>query len=156
MRSSDVVEQLQILLKENGVRIRQGDGYHYQIKTLIDLFTAPQEFTEQEQEVVGLYLDSLNTLVEEIYQALQTMRYEDLAHGYLLDSGSHKFGNIFYDLSKVFEYIHNPSYIPSLVDYHLNRLIESGVLPKYVTRATDKRDLQLLLLSKLADNVNGN
>lgn len=155
-RSSDIVEQLQILLQENGVRIREGDGYHYQIKTLIDLFTAPQEFNEQEQEAIATYLRLLKTLVEEIYQALQTMRYEDLAHGYLLDSGSHRFGNIFYDLSKVFEYINNPHYIPTLVDHHLNRLISAGVLPQFVSRETDKRDLQLLLLSKLAVSSDGN
>lgn len=148
-RSSDVVEQLQILLEENGVRIREGDGYHYDIKTMIDLFTAPQEFTEQEQEAVASYLCLLSTLVEEIYQELQTMRYGDLAHGYLLNSGSHRFKNIYYDLSKVFEYINNPYYISSLVDHHLNRLIYAGVLPQFVSRETDKRDLQLLLLSKL-------
>ncbi|AIQ45735.1 hypothetical protein R70723_07420 [Paenibacillus sp. FSL R7-0273] len=149
-RNANVVEQLQILLQENGVRIREGDGYHYQIKTVIDLFTAPQEFTDQEQEVVAPYLRLLKTLVEEIYQALQTMQYEDLAHGYLLNSGSHRYENIFYDLSKVFEYINNPHYIPSLVDNHLSRLISAGVLPEFVSRETDKCDLQLLLLSKLA------
>jgi hypothetical protein len=139
-------------MEENNVRIREGDGYHYQINTLIELFTAPQEFPEQEREVVIQYLNSLKTLVEEIYQALQSMRYEELAHGYLLNSRSYRFKDVFYDLSKVFEYINNPSYIPSLVDHHFNRLIMAGVVPQFVSRETDKLDLQLLLLSKLAVN----
>ncbi|MNO53241.1 hypothetical protein D3C76_436800 [compost metagenome] len=149
-RSSDIVEQLRILLEENSTRISKGDGYHYQIKTLIELMTAPKDFPDHEQEAVNPYLRSLSTLVEEINHALQTMRHEELEHGYLLNARSYRFKDVFYDLSKVFEYINNSSYIASLVDYHLNRLITAGVLPQFVSRATDKRDLQLLLLAKLA------
>lgn len=149
-RSSDIVEQLNILLEENSIRIREGDGYHYEIKTLMDLLTAPKDFPDHVQEAVKPYLSSLSTLVEEIYQALQTMRYEELEHGYLLNSRSYRYKDAFYDLSKVFEYINNPYYNASLVDHHLNRLNTAGVLPQFVSRATDKRDLQLLLLSKLA------
>jgi len=35
--------------------------------------------------------------------------------------------------------------------YHLRRLIGAGVLPPFVNRETDKLDLQLLLLAKLAE-----
>ncbi|MBW7474306.1 hypothetical protein K0T92_06085 [Paenibacillus oenotherae] len=149
-RSSEIVEQLTILLEENSTRIREGDGYHYEIKTLMDLLTAPKDFPDYEQDTVKPYLSSLSALVEEIFQSLQNMRYEELKHGYLLNSRSYRFENVFYDLSKVFEYINNPYYNASLVDHHLNRLITAGVLPQFVNRTTDKRDLQLLLLSKVA------
>ncbi|WP_146216921.1 hypothetical protein [Paenibacillus cellulosilyticus] len=56
-RSSNVVEQLQILLKENSTRIRKDDGCHYDILTLIELFTAPQDFLEQERQEVAQYLN---------------------------------------------------------------------------------------------------
>lgn len=151
-RSANITEQLQILLEENNIRIHEGDGYHYQINTLIELFTAPQNFPEREREAVIKYLNSLKTLVEEIYESLQSMTYvdDDLIHAYLLSSRSYRFKDVFYDISKVFEYLNNPSYIPSLVDYHLKRLIAAGVLPSFANLETDKLDLQLLLLSKLA------
>lgn len=147
-RNTDIVEQLNILLDENSVRIRKGDGYHYQITELIELFTAPQEFLDQNKEAVQ-YLHSLETLVDEIYNKLQNMRCDELVHGHLLDSKFHKYRDLFYDLSKVFEYLNNPFYHSSMVDHHLNRLKNAGLLPQFVSRKTDKRDLKLLLMTSL-------
>ncbi len=153
-RSSDIVEQLQILLKENGIRIGDREGYHYDIQTLIELFMAPQDFLEQEWVEVAKYLKSLHLLIDELYEAFQSMTFGevDLAHAHLLHSRSRRFKEVSYDLSKVFEYLNNSYYHSSLVDYHLLRLISSGVLPSYVSRQTDKLDLQLLLLARLADD----
>jgi hypothetical protein len=152
-RSSDIIEQLQILLKENSIRIGDGEGYRYDIQTLIELFTAPQDFPEQEREEVAKYLKSLHLLVDELYVTFQSMTFGevDLAHAHLLHSRSRRFKEVSYDLSKVFEYLINSYYHSSLVDYHLRRLISAGVLPSYVSRQTDKLDLQLLLLARLAD-----
>ncbi|MBE9913693.1 hypothetical protein G8C92_06565 [Paenibacillus donghaensis] len=85
-RSTDIVEQLQILLKENGIRIGDGEGYHYYIQTLIELFTAPQDYSDQVRDEVAKYLMSLHMLVDELYEAFQRMTYgeEDLTHSYLL------------------------------------------------------------------------
>jgi hypothetical protein len=151
--SSDVVEQLQILLKENSIRIRECDGYHHDIQTLIELFTAPQDFPEQERQEVAQYLKSLHVLVGELYEAFQSMTLgeDGMAHGHLLHSRSSKFNGLHYDLEKVFEYLNNPYFSAERVDYHLRRLISEGVLPPYVSRQTDKLDLQLLLLARLAD-----
>ncbi|OME34960.1 hypothetical protein BSK58_24960 [Paenibacillus odorifer] len=150
---SDVVEQLQILLKENSTRIREGDGYHYDIETLIELFTAPQDFPEQERQEVAQYLNSLHVLVDELYEALQSMTFgeDGMAHGHLLHSRSPKFHGLHYDLEKVFEYLNNPYFSAERVDYHLRRLISEGVLTPYVSRQMDKRDLQLLLLARLTE-----
>ncbi|RXT08920.1 hypothetical protein [Ammoniphilus sp. CFH 90114] len=154
-RSSDVVEQLQLLLKENSIRIGDGEGYHHDIQTLIELFTAPQDFPEQGREKVAKYLDSLHLLVDELYEAFQSMTFSEdgLAHGHLLHSRSHRFKDVFYDLGKVFEYLNNSSYPLSMVDYHLERLIGAGILPPFVSLETDKLDLQLLLLARLADDI---
>jgi hypothetical protein len=57
-RSSDTVEQLQILLEEINIRICEDYGYQYEIKTLIELFTAPQEFRKQERDIVASYMSS--------------------------------------------------------------------------------------------------
>jgi hypothetical protein len=151
-RSSDNVEQLQILFEENSIRIGDGEGYHYDIQTLIELFTAPQDFPDQEREGAAKYLESLHLLVDELYEAFQSMTFgeADLAHAHLLHSRSRRFKEVSYDLSKVFEYLNNPYYTAELVDYHLRRLIGAGVLPPYVSRQTDKLDLQLLLLARLA------
>jgi hypothetical protein len=150
-RSSDVVEQLQILLKENSIRIRERDGYHHDIQTLIELFTAPQDFPEQERQEVAQYLNSLHVLVDELYEAFQSMTFgeDGMAHGHLLHSRSPNFQGLHYDLEKVFEYLNNPYFNAERVDYHLRRLISEGVLPPYVSRQTDKLDLQLLLLARL-------
>jgi hypothetical protein len=155
-RSSDIVEQLKILLEENSIRIGNGEGYHHDIQTLIELFTAPQDFPDQEGNEVTKYLKSLKLLVDELYEAFQSMTYgeEDLAHAYLLYSRPRRFKAVSYDLSKVFEYLNNPYYTPSMVDYHLRRLISTGVLPSYISRQTDRLDLQLLLLARLADKEN--
>jgi hypothetical protein len=152
---SDVVEKLQILLKENSTRIREGDGYHHDIQTLIELFTAPQDFPEQERQEVAQYLKSLHVLIDGLYEAFQSMTFSEdgMAHGHLLHSRSPKFNGLHYDLEKVFEYLNNSSYPLSMVDYHLKRLISAGVLPSFVSLETDKRDLQLLLLARLADNT---
>ncbi|WP_193191378.1 hypothetical protein [Paenibacillus polymyxa] len=56
------------------------------------------------------------------------------------------------DLEKVFEYLNNPYFRADWVDYHLRRLINEGLLPSYVSRQTDKLDLQLLLLARLTGN----
>ncbi|GAA3403457.1 hypothetical protein [Paenibacillus hodogayensis] len=151
--SDDVVEQLQILLKENSTRIREGDGYHYDIETLIELFTAPQDFPEQERQEVAQYLNSLHVLVDELFEAFQSMTFNEdgMAHGYLLHSRSSKFYGLHYDLEKVFEYLNNPYFSADRVDYHLRRLISEGVLPPYVSPQMDKRDLQLLLLARLTE-----
>lgn len=149
-RSPDTVEQLQILLEENNIRICEDYGYQYEIKTLIELFTAPQEFRKQERDIVASYMSSLNLLIEDIYESLQSMIFDDLAHGYLINSRSHRYKELFYDISKVFEYLNNPYYSSSLLDYHLNRLIEGGVFPSYVNQKIDRLDLKLLLLSGLA------
>jgi hypothetical protein len=153
-RSSDVVEQLQILLKENSTRIREGDGYHHDIQTLIELFTAPQSFPEQERQEVAQYLNSLHVLVAELYEAFQSMTFgeDGMAHGHLLHSRSPKFHGLHYDPEKVFEYLNNPYFRAERVDYHLRRLVSEGVLPPYVSRQMDKLDLQLLLLARLTDN----
>ncbi|MGM1023717.1 MAG: hypothetical protein ACQEXV_25060 [Bacillota bacterium] len=152
-RSSDVVEMLQVLLKENSIRIREHDGYHHDIQTLIELFTAPQDFPEQERQEVAQYLNSLHVLVDELYEAFQSMTFgeDGMAHGHLLYSRSSKFKGLHYDLEKVFEYLNNPYFRAERVDYHLRRLISEGVLPPYVNRQMDKLDLQLLLLSRLVD-----
>ncbi|GMK39064.1 hypothetical protein PCCS19_21180 [Paenibacillus sp. CCS19] len=152
-RSADVVEQLQILLKENSTRIREGDGYHYDIQTLIELFTAPQDFPEQERQEVAQYLNALHVLVDELYEAFQSMSFgeDGMEHGHLLHSRSAKFNGLHYDLEKVFEYLNNPYFRADRVDYHLRRLISEGVLPPYVSRQTNKLDLQLLLLARLSD-----
>jgi hypothetical protein len=152
-RSSDVVEQLQILLKENSTRIRESDGYHHDIETLIELFTAPQDFPEQERQEVAKYLKTLHPLVDELYEAFQSMTFgeDGMAHEHLLHSRSHRFKGLHYDLEKVFEYLNNPYFMAERVDYHLRRLISEGVLPPYVSRRTDKLDLQLLLLARLAE-----
>ncbi|TVY01490.1 hypothetical protein [Paenibacillus cremeus] len=151
-RSSDVIEQLQVLLKENSIRIGDGEGYHHDIQTLIELFTAPQDFPEQERQEVAKYLDSLHQLVYELYEAFQSMSFgeDGMEHGHLLHSRSPKFKGLHYDLEKVFEYLNNPYFRAERVDYHIKRLISEGVLPPYVSRQTDKLDLQLLLLARLA------
>ncbi|GIO38832.1 hypothetical protein J41TS12_36930 [Paenibacillus antibioticophila] len=155
-RSSDVVKQLQILLKENRIRIREHDGYHHDIQTLIELFTAPQDFPEQERQEVAQYLNSLHVLVDELYEAFQSMAFgeEGMAHGHLLHPRSRKFKGLHYDLEKVFEYLNNPYFRADRVDYHLRRLISEGVLPSYVSRQMDKRDLQLLLLARFTEADN--
>jgi hypothetical protein len=152
---SDVVEKFQILLKENSTRIREGDGYHHDIQTLIELFTAPQDFSEQERQEVAQYLKSLHVLIDELYEAFQSMTFSEdgMAQGHLLHSRSPKFNGLHYDLEKVFEHLNNSSYPLSMVDYHLERLISAGVLRSFVSLETDKRDLQLLLLARLADNT---
>ncbi len=152
-RSSDVVEQLQVLLKENSIRIGDGEGYHHDIQTLIELYTAPQDFPEQERQEVAKYLKSLHQLVDELYEAFQSMTFgeEGLAHGHLLHSRSDRFKEVSYNLQKVFEYLNNPYYRAERVDYHLRSLISEGFLPPYVSRQTDKLDLQLLLLTSLVD-----
>jgi hypothetical protein len=141
-------------LKENSTRIREGDGFHYDIQTLIELFTAPQDFPEQERQEVAKYLNSLHVLVDELYEAFQSMTFgeDGMAHGHLLHSRSPKFHGLHYDLEKVFEYLNNPYFRADRVDYHLRRLISEGVLPPYVSRQMDKLDLQLLLLARLTDN----
>ncbi len=153
--NSDVVEQLQILLKENGIRIREHDGYHHDIQTLIELFTAPQDFPEQERQEVAQYLNLLHVLVDELYEAFQSMKFgeDGMANGHLLHSRSSEFEGLHYDLEKVFEYLNNPYFRADRVDYHLRRLISEGVVPPYVSRQTDKLDLQLLLLTRLAKNT---
>ncbi|AUS26744.1 hypothetical protein [Paenibacillus polymyxa] len=101
-RSSEVVEQLQILLKENSTRICEGDGYHYDIQTLIELFTAPQDFPEQERQEVAQYLNAMHVLVDELFEALQSMTFgeDGLAHGHFLHSRFPKFNGLHYDLEK--------------------------------------------------------
>ncbi|RED76058.1 hypothetical protein [Cohnella phaseoli] len=158
-RSTDIVVQLQILLEENSARIGKETGYQYEIMRLIELFMAPQEFPAEEKDAVAKYLNLSKLLVDELFEALQNMTYaaedensqdaDDLSHWHLLHPGSNKFKNVFYDISKVFEYLHNPNYNPSLVDHHINRLIEAEILPSYINRNTNKLDLQLLLLSNL-------
>lgn len=152
-RSSNVVEQLQILLNENSTRIREDDGFHYDIQTLIELFTAPQDFPEQERQEVDNYLNSLLILVDELYDALQSMTFgeDDLAHGHLLHTRSPKLNGLHYDLEKVYDYLNDPFLSDERVDYHLKRLTNEGLLPPYVSLQTNKLDLQLLLLSRLAD-----
>ncbi|OMF15498.1 MULTISPECIES: hypothetical protein [Paenibacillus] len=152
--SSDVVEQLQILIRENSIRIGEGEGYHYDIQTLIELFTAPQEFPERERQEADQYLNSLHLLVNELYDALQSMTFSENAvtQGHLIHSRSPKFKGLNYDLEKVFEYLNNPYFRADRVDYHLRRLISEGLLPSYVSRQTDKLDLHLLLLARLTVN----
>ncbi|MEC0244152.1 hypothetical protein P4H66_30525 [Paenibacillus dokdonensis] len=151
-RSSDVVEHLENLLQENSIRIGDGEGYHYEIQTLIGLFTAPQDFPEQDRQEVAKYLNTLHLLIDEIHEAFQSMSFgeEDLAHMHLLHARPRRFKEVSYDLQKVFEYLHNSSYQLSMVDYHLKRLSSAGVLPPFVGLETDKLDLQLLLLARLA------
>ncbi|MFD4517592.1 hypothetical protein [Paenibacillus glucanolyticus] len=151
-RSSNVVEHLENLLQENSSRIGDGEGYHYEIQTLIGLFTAPQDFPEHERLEVAKYLKSLHLLIDEIHEAFQTMSVgeEDLAHMHLLHSRPRRLKEVSYDLHKVFEYLHNSSYPLSMVDYHLKRLSSEAVLPPFVSLGTDKLDLQLLLLASLA------
>ncbi|WP_238651793.1 hypothetical protein [Paenibacillus piscarius] len=151
VRTSDIVEQLQILLRENSTRVREGDGYHHDIQTLIKLFTAPQDFPEQERQEVAQYLNSLHVLVDELYEAFQSMTFgeDGMAHGYLLHSKSPKFNELHYDLEKMFEYLYNPYFRAERVNYHLQRLISEGVLPPYVSLQTDKLNLQLMLLARL-------
>jgi hypothetical protein len=86
--SSDIVEQLQILLEENTARIGGGVGYQFEIQTMIELFTAAQDFPDQEREEVDKYLSSLRLLVDELNEALQEMTfdYDGLAH-WLFASG---------------------------------------------------------------------
>lgn len=161
--SSDIVEQLQILLEENNTRIGNKAGYQFEIETMIELFTAPQDFPNPEREEVAKYLNSLQLLVVELHEALQGMKfgddtdddYEDddgLAHWFLLHPGSGGFKKVSYDISKIFEYLNNPYYTPSLVDYHLKRLIDAGALPPYVTQHIDKLDLQILPMARLLAN----
>ncbi|MHA6481657.1 hypothetical protein ACX1C1_07110 [Paenibacillus sp. strain BS8-2] len=151
----DVVDQLKVLLKENSIRIGDGEGYHHDIQTLIELFTAPQDFPEQERQEVAKYLKSLHVLVDGLFEAFQTMTFgeDGMAHGHLLHSRSPKFKGLHYDLEKVFEYLNNPYFRAERVDYHLRRLISEEVVPPYVSRQTDKLDLQLLLLARLAKKI---
>ncbi|MNN34970.1 hypothetical protein D3C81_1488030 [compost metagenome] len=95
-------------------------------------------------------------MVDEIYEAFQNMTFGevDLAHSHLLHSRSYRFKEVFYDLQKVFEYLNNSSYPLSMVDYHLKRLVNVGVLPSFVSLETDRLDLQLLLLVRLVDTNN--
>ncbi|WNR46889.1 hypothetical protein [Paenibacillus roseipurpureus] len=164
-RSSDIVEQLKILLEENNARICDKSGYQFEIETMIKLFTAPQDFPEREREEVAKYLTSLKLLVNELYDALQGMKFGDedddtdsednLSHYYLLHSRPSRFKTVSYDLSKVFEYLNNPYYYQSLLEYHIKRLVDAGVLPPFVSLETNKFDLQLLLLSRIASTDQG-
>lgn len=161
-RSSNIVEQLQILLEENNARIGDKSGYQFEIETMIELFTASQDFPEQERQEVAKYLKSLHLLVDELRNALQGMTFtnedddtdsQELSHWHLLHARPRRFKEVSYDLSKVFEYLHNPYYEPSLLEYHIKRLVRAGVLPPFVDLETDKLDLQLLLYAKLAENT---
>ncbi|PWK15722.1 hypothetical protein [Tumebacillus permanentifrigoris] len=150
VKDTDPIRQLEILLMENGKRIREGGGYHYEISTLIKLFSAPQNFPVSGTTVHIGYLQSLSKVIEDIYRALQKGVFEELPHIHLLHPSKQQFSECFYDISKVFEYINNPSYIATMLEYHVNRLVDIGLLPAFAKASMDKDDLQLLLLSGLA------
>jgi hypothetical protein len=147
-QSSDQLDQLKTLLDENKRRFH--DGYEYEINTLVQLFSAPRNFPENEQEGYDQYLYSLQSLIVEIRHNLQEMKFEDLKSGYLLHPKRVHFKEYSYHISKVFEYIHNNNRY-SLMDYHLNRLIDVGILPSYIVVKHDPRDIQLALLKALVE-----
>lgn len=150
-RDSSPIRQLQILLHENKCRIREGHGHHDDINTLLNLFGAPQNFPEGEKTRCRDYLTSLHAVIEDIYENLQNMSISDLSHGILIWPETGLKNKI--DISNVFESIYNPTSPQPLLNHHLQRLVSAGLLPSFVTSSMDKRDLHLLLLTRLVNNT---
>lgn len=72
-----------------------------------------------------------------------------------LPSSAFKFSQIKevpYYIGKVFEYLNNSLYFVSMVDYHLKRIINAGVMPSYISLQTDKLGPAALDLVRLADS----
>lgn len=153
-RDEDPIKQLYILLEENKIRFCEGSGYHYEIESLIALYSAPRSFPNEEIAFYNHYLNSLLVVIEDIYQNLQSAKYDELPSAQLLRPHSHCFNDVSYDIGKLFEYINNPSYYSSLLDHHLKRLVNVGLLPNFARSDMDKRDLQLLLLAGMVEKGN--
>ncbi|KHL93250.1 hypothetical protein QW71_24235 [Paenibacillus sp. IHB B 3415] len=154
-RNDDPVQQLLILQQENQERLgREGSGgYSYEITTMLDLFYAPKDFPNDVQEVCEEYLRTLSLVIEDIYWNLQNMIFEDLPNGRLLHPEIF-IENLFYSISKVFEYIHHSTqHNRALLGHHLKRLIDKGVLPPLAEHHMNKSDLHLLLLVGLVRNT---
>ncbi|MBO0587601.1 MULTISPECIES: hypothetical protein [unclassified Sporosarcina] len=146
--NEDPLEQLNILKVEN--EKRYGDyGYRYDIEELLDLYTAPMDFTS-DINLYSRFLEKIEPSILEIYMNLQNMRIIDLSiypspHYY----GLKKFDSYRYDIQKIHDFFGNPQSSSSMVPYHLNNLIEAGLLPSFATSSLDKRDLKLIMYSYL-------
>lgn len=146
--NDDPLEQLNILKEEN--EKRYGDyGYRHDIKELLDLYTAPMDFSSDDN-LYSRFLAKLEPSIREIYMNLQNMRIIDLSiypspHYY----GVKKFDSYRYDIQKIQDFFGNPESSSSMVPYHLNNLIEAGLLPSFVSPSMDKRDLKLIMYSFL-------
>lgn len=145
---ADPLKQLNILKTENENRYGKY-GYKHDIEELLDLYTAPMNFTSD----IDLYiefLDKIKPSINEIYINLQNMSIIDLSmspspHFH----GLKKFDSYRYDIEKIGEFLGNPDISSSMVPYHLNNLIEAELLPSLATFSLDKRDLKLILYSFL-------
>jgi len=142
------LEQLNILKSENEKRYGNY-GYRYEIEELLELYTAPMNFTRGIDLYSG-FLDKIEPSIHEIYMNLQNMNIVDLSispspHYHVLK----KFESYRYDIEKIHEFLNNPESSSSMVPYHLNNLIVAGLLPSFATTSLDKRDLKLIMYSFL-------
>ena len=145
---ADPLKQLNILKSENEKRYGNY-GYRYNIEELLDLYTAPMNFTS-DIEIYNGFLDKIKPSIQEIYMNLQNMSIVDLRmspspHFH----GLKNFDSYRYDIEKIGEFLDNPESSPSMIPYHLKNLITAGLLPSFVTSTLDKRDLKLIMYSFL-------
>jgi hypothetical protein len=143
------IEQLRILYTENIERIAEGDGYEFEILTLLSLYNAPQNFHGEDSSLYNDFLASLGDLINDIFENLQTMKFENLSHAHLLHPKRKNYKEISYDITKIFEYIFNPTYSSSLLEHHISQLVKKGLLPSYANSQTNKQDLHLMILTRM-------
>jgi hypothetical protein len=146
---TDSLQHLLILKEENHNRFGNY-GYKEVIDELIGLFEAPMKFPADNDLYIN-FLNKLKPAIKEIHQNLQNMNIVDLSiYPYPSTYTVKIMKSLRYDLEKFSEYFTNPNKRrDSLILYHLNRLIEEGILPEYTSLDMDKRDLRLLYYSWL-------
>lgn len=116
--NSDPLEQLHILRAESKIRLNS-DYYNGVIDELIMIFeTEVLQF--ELKNMASDYKKSLEVLIEEIKNNLQTMKIIDLKNNSLLSPDSDLSRKLSYELSKFYTWIHGNNHDP-LIHYYLER-----------------------------------
>lgn len=115
---SDSLEQLYVLRAESKKRL-DNDYYNGVIDELIMIFES-EELHPEHETLVTDYKRSLDILILEIKNNLQTMKIEDLKNTILLNPSSDISRELHYELGKFYTWIHADKYDP-LITYYLER-----------------------------------
>lgn len=115
---SDSLEQLYLLRIESKKRL-DNDYYNGVIDELIMIFEA-EELQTEHKTVATDYKRSLEILILEIKNNLQTMRIEYLENTILLNPSSDISRELRYELGKFYTWIHSDKHDP-LITYYLER-----------------------------------